>query len=73
MNKKYRTCRKPDKDIPEMICGHQVPCPYHTVIIKLNEKPVPTITYPVTVHNEISPNNHKKLKEIAKIIKELSK
>ncbi len=42
------TCRKPDRDMPKLVCGYPLPCPYHTAIIDLGAKPVPTVTIPVT-------------------------
>ena len=63
-----QVCKKQDVDVPSLICGSPLPCLYHTVRIDLSNKPIPTITYPVTVVNDISPKDHKKLKEIAKII-----
>jgi len=26
-------CKKPDRDVPKLVCGHPLPCPYHTAII----------------------------------------
>lgn len=68
---KQEMCKKQDIDVPNLICGYPLPCPYHTVNIDLSVKPVPTITYPVTVVNDISPKDYKEIKEIAKIINEL--
>ena len=47
-------CKRPDKDVPKIICGHSLPCPRHTVVIDLEE------TKPV---------NLKRLTEIASILK----
>jgi hypothetical protein len=27
------TCTKPDRDVPKVVCGYPIPCPYHTVVI----------------------------------------
>lgn len=27
-------CQKPDRDVPKLICGYPLPCPYHTVTIE---------------------------------------
>jgi hypothetical protein len=27
------TCTKPDHDVPSIICGYPLPCPWHTVVI----------------------------------------
>ena len=34
MNQNSLTCKEPDRDVPGLICGHPIPCPYHTWIIK---------------------------------------
>ncbi|MBA7496139.1 hypothetical protein ES702_06737 [subsurface metagenome] len=28
-------CNRPDKDVPGLICGHPLPCPFHTVEVNL--------------------------------------
>ena len=33
--KKY--CDKPDRDVPKLKCGYPIPCPFHTVIIGLDD------------------------------------
>lgn len=63
-------CQKPDHDIPGIVCGHPLPCPYHTVTIELNAKPVPTITYPVTLVPHITPKAHERLKRVAKALRD---
>jgi len=35
---KNLTCRRPDKDFAELICGHPLPCPHHTVVIEKDEE-----------------------------------
>lgn len=32
-----RLCVCPDKDVPSLLCGHPIPCPYHTIIIEDEE------------------------------------
>ncbi len=32
-------CKHPDRDIPKIVCGYPLPCPWHTVIIDLSEQP----------------------------------
>jgi hypothetical protein len=34
-------CDKPDRDVPGIVCGFPIPCPYHTFVID-NDK----IEYP---------------------------
>ena len=29
-------CQRPDRDAPGIVCGHPLPCPYHTVIIEVS-------------------------------------
>lgn len=29
-------CSKPDRDVPKLVCGYPIPCPYHTVMIELD-------------------------------------
>ena len=41
------TCRHPDRDCPKLLCGHPLPCPWHTATIDLTHEP-PTITIPIT-------------------------
>ncbi len=42
-----RTCRHPDRDVPKLMCGYPLPCPWHTVVIDTTTTPA-TITIPVT-------------------------
>ena len=28
-----RHCTKPDRDVPAIICGYPLPCPYHTLVM----------------------------------------
>lgn len=32
-----RLCVCPDRDVPDLICGHPLPCPHHTIIIEYEE------------------------------------
>ena len=63
------TCKKQDKDIPEIICGHPLPCPYHTLTISLKGDP-PTITIPATIIKKVKPKTLNRLKKIATVLKE---
>jgi hypothetical protein len=40
-------CRHPDRDVPKLLCGYPLPCPYHTAVIDLTADPVPTVTIPL--------------------------
>lgn len=31
------TCRHPDRDVPKLVCGYPLPCPWHTVVIDTTE------------------------------------
>lgn len=64
-----KICKKPDRDVSEIICGHPLPCPYHTVTIKLTGDP-PTITIPATILKKIKPKTLRRLKIVAKILEE---
>lgn len=41
------TCKHPDKDCPKLMCGHPLPCPWHTAQIDLTKTPA-EIRIPVT-------------------------
>jgi hypothetical protein len=41
------TCRHPDRDVPKLLCGYPIPCPWHTAIIDTETTPA-TVTIPVT-------------------------
>jgi len=41
------TCKHPDNDEPRLMCGHSLPCPYHTALLHMSKKP-PTVEIPVT-------------------------
>ncbi len=61
-------CKKPDREVPEIICEQPLPCPYHTVIIDMQESP--TIIIPVTIGKRINKKLLNRLKKIAMILKE---
>lgn len=62
--KKRLNCRQPDKDCPKILCGHPLPCPYHTVVMDLTKNP-PTINIPITAD---SITVRDKLNEIANVL-----
>lgn len=62
-------CQKPDRDVPGIICGYPLPCPYHTVVIDTKADP-PTVTIPATMPKAADPKILSKLKRIAVILKE---
>jgi hypothetical protein len=57
-------CERPDRDVPGIICGHPLPCPYHTVTIDTTDV-VPTVKIPVTSVPVIKRETLEVLKEIA--------
>ena len=65
---KTLTCQQSDRDVPELICGYPLPCPYHTVVIDTEANP-PTVTIPATFPKAANSNTLDKLKRIARIIK----
>lgn len=32
-----KTCDKPDRDVPTLVCGYPMPCPHHTAVIELDD------------------------------------
>jgi len=60
-------CQRPDRDVPGIICGYPLPCPFHTVVID-ESGVVPTVTIPVTQVPRIKPKTLKRLKTIAKAL-----
>ncbi len=67
--KKSTTCQKPDRECPGIVCGHPLPCPYHTVVID-TAGTVPTVTIPVVSIPPISPKTLGVLKDISLAIHE---
>lgn len=57
------TCRQPDRDCPKLMCGHPLPCPWHTAIIDTTVTPA-TVTIPVTAKAALAAR--KTLAEIAR-------
>jgi len=62
-------CKKPDRDVPELICGHPLPCPYHTITIDLKPGEIPTVIIPATEIKRVNPKTLNRLKKIARILK----
>lgn len=40
-------CQHPDRDVPGLVCGYPLPCPYHTVVIHADKTPT-TVEISVT-------------------------
>ena len=45
--RRVMTCRQPDRDCPKLLCGHSIPCPWHTVVIDTTVEPA-ILHIPVT-------------------------
>lgn len=58
-------CQKPDRDVPETICGYPLPCPWHTVTIHADKSP-PTVEVPATVAPLMDREKLARLKQIAR-------
>jgi hypothetical protein len=37
--KKVQTCKQPDRHEPKLVCGYPMPCPHHTVLVVVQDKP----------------------------------
>lgn len=60
-----RICKRSDIDVPELLCGHPLPCPWHTILIDTKPTP-PTVTIPATAAPQINPKMLGLLKSIAR-------
>jgi len=58
------TCRHPDRDVPKIMCGYPLPCPWHTVIIDETVTP-PTVTIPITSDAISRPSLREAIAEVA--------
>ena len=57
-------CERPDRDVPGIVCGHPLPCPYHTATIDVTGA-VPTVTIPVASVPAIRRDTLETLKDIS--------
>ena len=65
-------CRQPDRDVPGIVCGYPLPCPWHTVILHADKEP-PTMEVPLTVAPDVpKAKTLKRLKDIGRIIAEMN-
>ncbi len=37
-----RTCLRPDRDEPRIVCGYPHPCPHHTVVMEAGAVTIPS-------------------------------
>lgn len=59
---KQLTCKHPDRDSAKLMCGHPLPCPYHTAILHVNKRP-PTVEIPATATEALA--HRAKLADVA--------
>ena len=50
-------CDKPDVDEPKLKCGYPIPCPHHTVIMEIGDKPKNKTTKHLLNIKQILENN----------------
>ncbi len=62
-------CERPDREISGLICGHPIPCPYHTAVIDTTCEPA-TVTVPITSKPAHDPELLNALKDIGRAIVE---
>lgn len=60
-------CRRPDRYVPGLECGHPLPCPWHTVTIDTTVTP-PELRVPITSEPARNPKLLRTLKEIGSAI-----
>jgi len=63
-------CERPDRDVPGIICGHPLPCPYHTVVLDKNEAGMPQVRVPASIVPRVSKKTLETLKDVSRAIHE---
>lgn len=63
------TCRHPDRDVPKLLCGYPLPCPWHTVVIDTEKR---TVTMPFESDALMSPARGR-VGEVARALGEKTK
>lgn len=58
-------CKSPDRDGSGLICGHPLPCPYHTAIIDVARSPA-ELRIPMTAKQAL--RGRHRLEDIAAIL-----
>jgi hypothetical protein len=61
------TCEQPDRDCPKLMCGHPLPCPWHTAVLHIDKTP-PTVEIPSTAKGALQ--SRRKLAEVAEVLGE---
>lgn len=59
------TCKKPDHDGFDLVCGCPLPCPYHTAIIDVSSVPA-ELRIPITAKDALRGKHH--LEDIAAVL-----
>jgi len=62
-------CQRPDRDVPGLMCGYPLPCPWHTVTIDTTQNP-PVLNVPCTSEPAHNPKLLNTLKEIGRAIQQ---
>jgi len=60
----HPTCRHPDRDVPKLMCGYPLPCPWHTVTIDVSAG---TVTIPIASDALKSPMRER-VGEVARLV-----
>lgn len=60
-------CKRPDRDVPQLVCDYPIPCRWHTLVVDTTCEP-PTITVPATA--KAAMKSIRQLREIARDIKD---
>ena len=63
--RKDLVCNSPDRDVPGLICGCPLPCPYHTAIIDVSDD-IAEVRIPITAKAALRGKHH--LEDIAAIL-----
>ena len=62
-----QNCQRPDHQVPGIICGHPIPCPFHTVTID-STGVVPEVRIPATAIPFVSREQLAVLKDIGRTL-----
>lgn len=63
--KEHLTCQQPDHDCPGLICGHPLPCPWHTIVFDTEGK---RVEVPEDIAYKIKTGTLKKVIQVAKAL-----
>lgn len=68
MSGRAMRCERPDRDVPKLVCGYQLPCPHHTAII---DAAAGTVAIPG--RSQTPPLLARRLREIGRAMKKVTK